>query len=196
MTGQGGRPWWRRGGRPAAADTGEPVLHEAAVAREVTGLELPDPFDVRELVRLVAARRQRSIAVLPYPAHVVAQARAQHEPLPYGMWLAGSRQDFLFYREDTTAMHQQHVILHELGHICLRHRTESIDDLAAEEVTGDPATVLRAAKRTVYTDRQERAAELFAYLVEERAGSLHGGAGALDRDQDRVIRRYRSLLED
>ncbi|MBP2475661.1 hypothetical protein JOF53_004533 [Crossiella equi] len=188
MTDEGGtphRPWWRRG-RGEQLDTGAPVLTEEGVRRVVGSLPLPDPFDVRELVRLVAERRQRAITVLPYPAHVVARARAQHEPLPYGMWLAGTTADFIFYREDTTEMHQQHVILHELGHICLRHRTDTIDDVDAARITGG------AAKRTVYGDGQERAAELFAYLVEQRAGSLNGRADA----DSKVARRYRALLED
>nr|WP_052478600.1 ImmA/IrrE family metallo-endopeptidase [Kibdelosporangium sp. MJ126-NF4]CEL19365.1 Cinorf13 protein [Kibdelosporangium sp. MJ126-NF4]CTQ94836.1 Cinorf13 protein [Kibdelosporangium sp. MJ126-NF4] len=176
---------------------GEPIVDIEQVRAVVDALPLPDPFDVRELCELVARQRGRAIKVLPYPQRVVTEARRMREPLPYGMWLPGERADYIYYREDTSLAHQQHVILHELGHLCCRHYDDTFDDESIESFHEAGRTVEGGLKRTVYSDDQERAAEMFAYLVEERLGPVRVDAGERDVDPAYapVVDRYRTTLE-
>lgn len=174
-----------------------PIVDIERVRAVVDALPLPDPFDVHELCALVAEQRGRAIKVLPYPARVVTEARRMREPLPYGMWLPGKRVDYIYYREDTSLAHQQHVILHELGHLCCRHYDDQFDDDSIEAFHEAGRTVEGGMKRTVYSDDQERAAEMFAYLVEERLGPLRVASGERDVDPAYapVVDRYRTMLE-
>lgn len=182
---------------PAAPGPDEPIVDLGQVRAVVDALPLPDPFDVRELCALVARARGRDIKVLPYPHKVVTEARRLRESLPYGMWLPGKRADYIYYREDTSMAHQQHVILHELGHLCCRHYGEHFDDDEIEVFHEAGRTVEGGLGRTVYSDAQERAAEMFAYLVEERLGPVRVVSGGRDVDPayTPVVDRYRATLE-
>jgi hypothetical protein len=181
----------------AEPDPGGPIVDIERVRAVVDNLPLPDPFDVRVLCDLVAAKRGRAIKVLPYPERVVTEARRVREPLPYGMWLPGKRTDYIYYREDTSLAHQQHVILHELGHLCCRHYDDQFEDDSIEAFHEAGRTVEGGLKRTVYSDAQERAAEMFAYLVEERLGPVRLASGERDVDPAYapVVDRYRTMLE-
>lgn len=181
----------------AEPDRGGPIVDIERVRAVVDNLPLPDPFDVRALCELVAKKRGRTIKVLPYPERVVTEARRVREPLPYGMWLPGKRTDYIYYREDTSLAHQQHVILHELGHLCCRHYDDQFDDDSIEAFHEAGRTVEDGLKRTVYSDDQERAAEMFAYLVEERLGPVRVASGERDVDPAYapVVDRYRTMLE-
>lgn len=180
---------------PARPD--EPIVDIDKVRAVVDALPLPEPFDVRALCELVARQRGKAIKVLPYPQRVVTESRRLREPLPYGMWLPGERADYIYYREDTSLAHQQHVILHELGHLCCRHYDNTFDDESIESFHEDGRAVDGGLKRTVYSDDQERAAEMFAYLVEERLGPVRVDSGERDVDPAYapVVDRYRTTLE-
>jgi hypothetical protein len=133
--------------------------------RTVDSLELPSPFDVFDFLATLAGNRGRPIVPLPMPATVQAQ-------LPCGLLATTDRADYIFYAADTTALHQQHILLHEAAHLICGH-----DELAPVPGCSTqllmphlaPALVRRVLGRSVYTEPQEHEAELIASLIHHRA---------------------------
>lgn len=121
-------------------------------------LTLPDPFDVGELCRAVGERRGRPIVLAPLTT----------TGGPCGLWLKTADLDFIFHETGTSALHQNHIVLHELGHVLLdQHQAESLDDEMIRQLFPDldPAAVRSALGRTRYTAVEEQEAEVFAHLV-------------------------------
>jgi hypothetical protein len=119
-------------------------------------LDVRPPLDVRELCDRLAASRGRPIRLVPYPIEV---------PGPFGLWFATDAADFVVYQQETTRPHQNHIILHELGHMIAEHPSD------------DESTV-KVARRTCYDSEHEREAELIATIILEWASVLdtvHGG---------------------
>lgn len=129
----------------------------------VDALEITVPFDAAAFCERVAADRGRPIRRLP-------------RELPgdglFGMWVATTDEDLIVYESRTSRPHQDHIILHELGHLLCGHQ--------ATPVTGregtllllpdlDPAMVERVLGRTHYSAVEEREAELVASLILQRA---------------------------
>lgn len=134
--------------------------HEEVVA----ALDVPEPFDLDELIRRVVARRGRPIELMPF-------ATAPGDPV--GIWIATRAKDYICYEATTSKLHREHIILHELGHVLCGHQSK--DDSAAVLASLlmpslDPAVVHRALARTVYSEPDERQAELFATVVLASAG--------------------------
>ncbi|MCK2237730.1 MULTISPECIES: ImmA/IrrE family metallo-endopeptidase [unclassified Crossiella] len=170
------------------ADDG-PVVDEQGVRRLVAELGLTVPCDLDQVIARVAERRGRPIQVIPFSAAVVERARRNRVPMPFGMWLAGNEVDFIFFREDTTVPHQEHVVLHELGHLCCRHETRHVDDDVITDAAALGDALGDAATRTVYGDAVECAAEHFAYLV---AGHLSHNPAPPEHQP--MVDRYRRIL--
>jgi Zn-dependent peptidase ImmA (M78 family) len=87
----------------------------------------------------------------------------------YGLWLATTDgRDFVFFDEQTAAVHQWQIIAHELAHMLLGHTTAVVGSETPISVAG---FVLR---RSQHAGRQERDAELLATLLQaeiiKRAG--------------------------
>ncbi|MFJ9008619.1 hypothetical protein [Streptomyces canus] len=77
----------------------------------------------------------------------------------------------IFYQKETTRVHQDHIILHEVGHILADHQDdgdvgEDLPDLGPD-FPHDLAT--RGFRRTCYTEGYEREAELVATIIQEWA---------------------------
>ena len=127
------------------------------------GVAIPDPFDVDAFASTIASRRDRPLRLLP-----------KQTPLgPCGVWLAMPDADYVFYENGTTAVHREHIILHELGHLLSEHVAhESIDDDVLRELFPrlDPAMIRRVLGRTSYSAAEEQEAEMIASMVLERAG--------------------------
>jgi len=90
---------------------------------------------------------------------------------PCGVWLALAEGDYIFYESDTSQLHREHIILHELGHLLCDHRpTEVIDGKVLTQLlpTLDPTVVRRVLGRTTYSAVEEQEAEVVASLVRER----------------------------
>src|SRR6185436_10468256 len=48
---------------------------------------------------------------------------------PCGVWLSLPEVDYVFYEPETSQLHREHIILHELGHLLCEHQpTEVIDE--------------------------------------------------------------------
>jgi hypothetical protein len=92
---------------------------------------------------------------------------------PCGVWLALSTEDLILFEQETSRLHQQHIILHEVGHLLCEHQGELLS--AAEELqlllpSLDPGMVRHVLHRNVYSTEEEREAELLAAMIVERAG--------------------------
>lgn len=140
---------------------------EKQVTRILAGLDVPDPFDVRVFCASVAAARGRDL-------HLHQLPRAGADGTACGLWLSTDKADHVFYAASTGWLHQQHIILHEVGHILCDHVTpepEPADVTALLLPDLDPATVARVLRRSSYSAPQEQVAEMIATMLNERAAS-------------------------
>jgi hypothetical protein len=131
--------------------------------RLVDALDIPVPFDARELCRRVGAARNRQIHL---------RSLAMPAGGPCGVWVSTDTGDFIFYEEQTSGLHQEHIIVHELGHLLSDHEASAV---LAPEVCQlllpslDPGIVSRVLSRSRYSAVAELEAEMIASLILERA---------------------------
>lgn len=134
-------------------------------------LDLPQPFDVHALCERVGVDRGRPIVLTPLPMTSLG---------PCGLWLAGERADIVCYEQHTSALHQEHIILHELGHILHEHRgAETMTELFPD-LGGETLRIMLARQHETFGDRAEREAEDFAFAVLARASRSSGFRGPLE----------------
>lgn len=140
-------------------------------------LDISPPLDVHELCRRVGVVRGKPIRLVAYPIPV---------PGPFGVWIATGSADYILYQQETSPSHQNHIILHELGHIIAGHSSDESDDVLLGELDTTPSldvlraripelepdAVRRALRRTSYDDEHERDAETVATIVLEWASVL------------------------
>lgn len=135
----------------------------------VRALELPTPFSAYAFCELLAARRGRPILLQPITS------RAS----PCGLWVATSTTDYIFYEQETSRLHQEHIILHEACHILCAHHSTSIAEAELPRLLFPdlcPETVRRVLRRATYSTRDEREAELLASLILERVTRTESAA--------------------
>ncbi len=149
-----------------------------AVLRE---LDLPAFFDVPALCAALGERRGRPIRLLPLPG--LSEV--------CGLWIATETTDLIAYERHTSAPHQDHIVLHEIGHLLCDHYPASLTP--AEQMrlllpSLDPAMVRRVLGRAGYSSVEEREAEFFASMLGQHTGSAPRG--------DSVADRLRSALDD
>jgi hypothetical protein len=128
----------------------------------VSALSLPDPFDIADFVRTLAARRGRPIELVPVTGR---------PNLPCGLLLTTAGADYILYAADTTPLHQQHILLHEAAHLLCGHQEggAGLDSAARTLMPALPAALVeRVLGRTIYTEPQEREAEIVASLILSR----------------------------
>jgi hypothetical protein len=131
--------------------------------RLVEALPLPRPFDAAAFIATLARERGRPIELMP----VTGRANT-----PCGLLVTTDRADCILYAADTTPLHQEHILLHEAAHIICGHHEGPLSHPAAVQVLlpNLPASLIeRVLGRTVYTEPQEREAELLASLIRCRA---------------------------
>lgn len=145
----------------------------------VAELDLPHPFDVEEFIASLAVRRGRHIEIVPVAAK---------PNLPCGIVLTTLDADLILYRADTTALHREHILLHEAAHILCGHngaanggaggpdgRSDNGSDSGAFTAAArqlmphlSPELIRNVLGRTVYREPEEREAELIATLIRQR----------------------------
>jgi hypothetical protein len=148
--------------------------------RRLDGITIPHPFDLDAFCAVVAEHRGRRLHLHPVPGLSVNS--------PCGIWIAVASADYVFYDPNTSRLHAEHIVLHEIGHMLSDHAT-GIDvgggALARLLPDLDPSTVTRVLGRVSYTTTQEREAEMLASLI--RARTVQAGTrstGALGRIAD------------
>ncbi|MCD9194700.1 hypothetical protein [Streptomyces albireticuli] len=77
-------------------------------------LTLPRPFSIDALCRELSRTRDR-------PLHLHALPDQAADGNICGLWLATPTDDHIFYEQRTTQVHQEHIILHEIGHMLFDH---------------------------------------------------------------------------
>ncbi|UQX00019.1 toxin [Streptomyces sp. RerS4] len=136
-----------------------------AGAQRIAELDLPKVTDLADLCRHLGEARDRPIILVPM------QMPSSH---PCGMWVAARDEDLIFYDANTTSAHQEHIILHELGHIICCHRgAGGLDESTARLLFPnlDPDLVRDMLLRATYDDVQEQEAEIIAYLLSQAMGN-------------------------
>ncbi|MGV9264868.1 ParH-like protein [Kitasatospora sp. NPDC003701] len=147
-------------------------------------IPLPEPFGIPALTEALALRRGRPIELMPLSG-------PDHSPC--GVLISTDRADYIGYPADTTALHQQHIVLHEIGHLLCGHTGGSgytgytggsghdgLPELAGGSGLSTTVShvlttqlseelVRRVLGRSGYTERQEQEAELVASLALHRA---------------------------
>jgi hypothetical protein len=135
---------------------------------------MPVPFTARALCEEVAARRGRSIRLVP-------MARSADV---CGLWVATDEADVIFYEPGTTPPHQEHIILHELSHLLCDHYPGKLSVIAQAQLLLpglDKAMVERILGRTGYSTVEEREAEMLASLIRQRQYHVDPGRTVADR---------------
>ncbi|MFE3170643.1 hypothetical protein ACFXPA_05610 [Amycolatopsis sp. NPDC059090] len=130
--------------------------------RELAVLDLDGPTSMADLCARFGQRRGRPIKLLPFSLDV---------PGPFGMWIGARNFDYIVYQAETTAVHQQHIIAHEFGHMFAGHRTDGNNDDIWQQLMPDISaeTIRKFLRRTNYETAQEREAETVATVLLERA---------------------------
>ena len=124
---------------------------------------VPRPFDRVELTRRVGQWLGQDITLVPIRMPSGA---------PSGITLFTDTGRVIAYAEDTSSVHQDHIIAHEIGHILLGHEGVELEDAdeAARTVFAhlDPELVRQALTRVgSYDPPEESAAETMATLLLE-----------------------------
>ncbi|MFI2242284.1 hypothetical protein [Streptomyces chrestomyceticus] len=126
-------------------------------------IALPDPFSAEALCAQLAAERGRPLHLLSLPTPTVPGT-------PSGMWLATEHSDCIFYDTQTSPLHQEHIILHEIGHMVCNHRSPADDRTLYRHIDiTDTESVRQVLPRMRYSEEQEQEAELIASLILEAA---------------------------
>lgn len=163
-------------------------LRQRCEAR-LRALDLPVPFDVRSFCGALAARRGRAILLHPIAGGVG----------PFGLWVAAPSADFIFYQQETSPLHREHIILHEVCHLlCDHHPAPVLEAEFAQLLLPDLdlETVRRVLQRSGYSSDEEREAELLASLIFERtsAGTPSGTPGE-NAQTEGLLRKLEASLE-
>ncbi len=146
--------------------------------RRLDGITIPRPFDLDQFCRNVARRRGRRLQLRSIPGLSTSS--------PCGLWISVPTADYIFFDPNTSALHAEHIVLHELGHILCNHTiaTDVENSTLARLLPDlDPRTVARVLGRVRYTTAQEREAELLASLIRAPGRTMPAG-GTLGRLAD------------
>lgn len=142
--------------------TAELAEVEARCDQILERLGLPTSCDITTFCRHVARDRQRPISLKPVPMDNLGQAVT-------GLWLAFPGRDVITYERNTTALHQVHIILHELCHLLCGHRPARQQVMAMLFPSLSMSGLLRSG---CYSQQEEREAELLASRILTRTGGL------------------------
>jgi hypothetical protein len=156
--------------------------------RRLENISIPNPFDLDIFCAAMATHRGRPLTLRPMPG---LSAGA-----PCGLWISVQTADYVFYDPETSQLHAEHIVLHELSHMLSGHTTGVSAGTGSTGGTGgtgstrgtgssgdgigrlvpdlDPRTIDTILGRASYTTAQEREAEMLASLI--RARSALGAA--------------------
>lgn len=131
---------------------------ESVLAR----LDLPDTCGIATVAERLSADRGRPIQLVELPLGAKS---------PCGIWLATDDADFIVVEANTSRLHRDHIIAHELAHMLCGHR-----DSTGPDPTGfghllphlDAQRVREILGRTNYSSTEEQEAETVASLILEQ----------------------------
>lgn len=160
---------------------------------QLRALDIQPPLDVTKLCLALSEKRGRHIELRPYPMPM---------PGPLGLWVDTPAADLIVYQQHTTRLHQDHIILHEVGHIVANDEegvTEDPDDPAEGWWAGmlpvlNAASIRRVRKRCTYDSDEECEVELGATIVLQWSSVLNRTTPPVA--QDPTVRRVNAALGD
>jgi hypothetical protein len=123
---------------------------------------VPHPWDINEFCDRLERHRGREIdlcAIAWSPGHSC------------GAWEQHPDHDVIAYAENTSGCHQDHIILHEVGHMISHHRGRCVlSQEQAQHIAPDllPAALAHLLDRAG-AQTEEEEAELIAMLIHHRA---------------------------
>jgi hypothetical protein len=126
--------------------------------QRVRAMAIPRPFNLVTFCAHVEKLRGRTLVLKPMPGLASAA--------PCGMWLALAQTDYILFEPNTSKLHSEHIILHELAHMLCDHRLSMDRSVLAKLLPSiDPAIVKRVLGRVNYVTEQEQEAEMLASLI-------------------------------
>ena len=155
------RPVGTRAGRVDQALLRE---HCERIARE---LPIPRPFRAAAFIQALMDHRGRRIELV---------GMVGRQGTPCGMFVNTPDADYIFYTTNTTLLHQEHIIVHEIGHLLCGHKgTSALHDTVAALLMKNLSAklIVRVLGRTAYTETEEAEAEMFASVILMRGGPAH-----------------------
>lgn len=183
-----GMRWWRtrRQRGPLTADV-DLLLR---MRRELRDLGIHPPLNMPRLCQALGEKRGRPLELEPRPLK---------SPGPTGLWLESNQRDVIIYQANTTQLHQDHIILHELGHILIADDED--EEAGPEDAVEMWAHLLpvfkgemirRVALRCAYVSEEECAVEAAATSLLEWSAV----EGATPLSDDPSLRRVQSVVGD
>lgn len=135
---------------------------EERCEERVSGLGLPlsDELSIEELCQHIGDLRQRSVRII-----LLALPSAG----PHGLWVATEAHDYIFVEKLLVPVHQQQVILHEIGHVvCDHHASPILTEEASQLLL--PSLNVNVVRQVMGREHSNSEAEIEAEYV----GSLIG----------------------
>ncbi|MEV6347902.1 hypothetical protein [Actinoplanes sp. NPDC051851] len=123
--------------------------------RRLRGVRVPHPFDLDNFSAEIAGLRGRPLHRMPLPG--------LGSGAPCGIWMATPTADYVFYDPDTSPLHAEHIVLHEIAHILCGHTAAGAGTALFPDL--DPALIASVLGRAGHTTAQEREAEMLASLI-------------------------------
>lgn len=157
------------GGASRGPTSGEVVLNRRKLRKRckriLRDLGVSPPLQVHELCQRLGEYRGRPIRLVPYSLPV---------PGPFGLWVATNTTDYIFYQKETSPPHQDHIILHEVGHILADDTSDESDPVVWQTLLPDIPydAINRALRRTAYEEKHELDAEMIATIIMEWSAAL------------------------
>lgn len=132
---------------------------ERIAAEAFQALRLPNHLSLAGLIAIVATRRRRPIEI---EATTVLNGTEV-----CGLWLSTDTREIILHAVTDSVLHKQQFVLHELGHMILRHDELGISSAYAASLFPnlDGELVSRALARSSFVDDMEIAAETLADLL-------------------------------
>lgn len=153
--------------------------------RLVDDLAIPVPFGMDRFLSGIAARRGKRLELVP---------TVMTPGTPCGLLVSTGDTDRVYYAANTSPLHAEHIVLHEVGHLLFEHAGPGVlSDAAAEALLPDlsPDLIHRMLGRGSYSDDSEQEAELFASMVWERAARRPAPAPGRPRSR---VDRFHAML--
>lgn len=154
----------------------------------VRRLELPRPFDVATVCERLARDRGRAIRLVPLDLPPGGLS---------GAWVATDRADYVLYQSKTSRLHQDHIVLHEIGHMLCGHESGRTGEEAISSALPhlDPKVVRQVLCREHYTSSEEEEAEIVASIVLDQVARTIAEQPGAGRTTS-VVRRIERSLND
>ncbi|KAA2255218.1 hypothetical protein F0L68_28770 [Solihabitans fulvus] len=120
---------------------------------------VPNPFDIDVLVDRLESYRGR-----PIDLHPTARTAGG----TCGMWIRERDRDVIAYAAQTSTPHQDHIILHEIGHMIADHQGECLLTVGDAQLLAPhvkPELIEHMFARSAYSSEEEQEAEMIASLI-------------------------------